>query len=199
MISLPKTVWSQHFESPQFQTWLCSDQDKALVWNKNRDSHMFTGHQRLSSHKKSTYDDTTVKPQLATVSIKFFAVWLSQHSPIGDPLFRSIFMYQRTSSATWKPVSSVNAKWPFGPLWHVAVYSSTFYGIVRVLMFYKSVMVVSFSCHLLRMHFIAFNCIFDLWRLIFPFKIGTVHKNKRYPGSVYIGKTHLYLIGSSRY
>lgn len=160
---------------------------------------MFTGHQRPSSG--SMYNDTTVKPQLETVSIKFFAVLLSWRCPIGDHLFQSIVMYWRTStsSVTWKAVSSVNAKWPFCPLWYVAVYSTTLYGVVGVLIFYKSVMVVSFSCHLLRTHFIVFNCIFDLWRLIFPLKIGTGSKNKRYPGSVYIGKTQLYLIGSSRY
>lgn len=154
MISGPNSVLSQHFQSPQFQTSLCSDQDKALLlkWELRLSRIHRTPETKFSN--KITYDYTTVKPQLATVAIKFFAVWLSWLSPIWHPLFRFIFMYRRSSasSATWKTVSSVNAKWLFCPLWHVAIHNGTLYGIVRAMMFCKSVVMVSFSFHLPRMN-----------------------------------------------
>lgn len=131
MIWVSNAVLSQHFQSPRFQTSVCSDQDKALLlkWESRLSRIHRTPETKLSN--KITYNYPTVKPQLATVARKFFAVWLSWLSPRWDPLFRFIFMYRwtSTSSATWKPVSSVHAKWLFCPLRHVAIYNGISMGL----------------------------------------------------------------------
>lgn len=112
MISVLISDLVLHFQSLWFQTSPCWDQDRALPFKRElRLSRIHrTPGTKLSN--KTTYNYTTVKPQLATVAVKFFPVWPCPLSPIWDPLFRFVFMSRRTptSSAPRKPVSSVNAK-----------------------------------------------------------------------------------------